>query len=184
MIREHHQNSIGDRAPDFELPGTDGEVYHLTRYLETQQAVGVIFMSNQCPSVRSYLARLKQIQSDFSDRGLLLIGINANDAEQCPEESFAQMKTFAREHQLNFPYLRDSSQDVAHSFGAQIAPHVFLLDRAGTIRYCGAIDDSPDSPETVQHPFLRKAIAALLDGKDIETTNTEPVGCSLRWRET
>jgi peroxiredoxin len=183
MIREHHQNLIGDRAPDFELPGADGEVYHLTRYLENQQIVGVIFMGNECPYVRLYIDRLKQIQSDFRDRGLILIGINANDAEQFPEESLEQMKTFAQENDLNFPYLRDSSQDVAHSFGAKTTPQVFLLDGKGTIRYYGAIDDSPNTPEAVKQPFLRQAITALLEGKDINPTATEIMGCSLKWRE-
>jgi peroxiredoxin len=183
MIGEQYQNLIGHRAPDFELPGTDGEVYHLTPYLQNKQAVGAIFMGNQCPYVRLYLERLKQIQNDFADRGFTLIGINANDAEQFPEENLEKMKGFAQEHQLNFPYLRDSSQDVAQSFDAKIMPEVFLLDREGTIRYSGAIDDNPDSPKAVKQSYLRRAIAALLEGKAINPATTEPVGCSLKWRE-
>ncbi|MDY6785318.1 MAG: thioredoxin family protein [Cyanobacteriota bacterium] len=183
MIREHQQNLIGDRAPDFELPGADGEVYHLTRYLENQHIVGVVFMGNQCPYVRSSLERLKEIQRDFRDRGLVLMGINANDTAQFPEESLEEMKTFAKENDLNFPYLRDSSQDVAHSFGAKTTPQVFLLDGEGTIRYCGAIDDNPSDAEAVTQPFLRQAIVALLEGKAIEQTATELQGCSLKWRD-
>lgn len=183
MIREDYRSLIGNRAPDFELPGTDGEVYHLTPYLQNRQAVGVIFMGNQCPYVLRYLDRIKQLQNEFGDRGFTAIGINASDAEQFPAETLEKMKSFAKEHQLNFPYLRDSSQDVAQSFGAKTTPEVFLLDREGTIRYCGAIDDSPDSPESVQQPFLRNAIAALLENREINPVATEPVGCVLAWRE-
>jgi peroxiredoxin len=80
--------TIGSYAPDFELPGTDGAVHHLARYLEKFRAVGVVFMCNHCPYVRLYLDRLKQLQVEFQAQGFTLIGINPNDAEQYPEDSF------------------------------------------------------------------------------------------------
>ncbi|WP_239651755.1 redoxin domain-containing protein [Neosynechococcus sphagnicola] len=113
---------IGDYAPDFELPGIDGNVHHLARYLERFQAVAIIVMCNHCPYVKGYLDRLKQLQETFQDQGCTLIGINANDADRYPEDSFDSMKTFASNHQLNFPYLRDVTQEVARSLGAGKTP--------------------------------------------------------------
>lgn len=183
MLGEQQEYSTGHHAPDFELPGIDDRVYHLTSYREDFQAVGVIFMCNHCPYVRGYIERLKQLQADFEAQGFTLIGINANDAKKFPEDSFEQMKVFAVDRHLNFPYLRDPSQDVASGFGAQKTPEVFLLDREGIVRYRGAIDDNPNDPESVQQFYLRDAIANLLQGETIARDRTEAIGCSLKWRE-
>lgn len=174
---------IGSYAPDFELPGIDGSVHHLRRYLETHQGIGVVFMCNHCPYVRLYLDRLKQIQSDFQDQGFTLIGINPNDEVQFPADSFDRMREFAVEQHLNFPYLRDVTQDVAQAFGATRTPEVFLLDKAGTIRYIGAIDDNAQNPDGVKQAHLREAIAQLLSEGEIPIAVTSAIGCSLKWKQ-
>lgn len=174
--------TIGSYAPDFELPGIDQAVHHLARYLEKYRAVGVIFMCNHCPDVKSCIDHLKQIQADFESVGFTLIGINPNDANSYPEDSFENMKTFGDDNQLNFPYLRDPTQDVARSFGAVVTPQAFLLDHQGVVRYNGSIEINSQAKESAQTPYLRNAIASLLKGEQIDTTVTPPVGCSLKWR--
>ncbi|NET36265.1 MAG: thioredoxin family protein [Cyanothece sp. SIO1E1] len=174
---------IGSYAPDFELPGTDGSVHHLARYLDKFRIVCVVFMCNHCPYVRAYLNRLKQIQADFYGQGITLIGINANDANQYPDDSFENMRVFADDHQLNFPYLRDVTQDVALSFGAEKTPQVFLVDQSGVLRYSGLVDDNSQNPQAVQSPYLRDAIGQLLNRKAITPTSTPPMGCSVKWRQ-
>ncbi|MEZ2252193.1 thioredoxin family protein [Microcoleus sp.] len=173
---------INGYAPDFELPGVDEEVHHLARYLEKFRAIGVVFMCNHCPYVKLYLDRLKELQADFQDEDFTLIGINANDANQYPEDSFENMKVFAANNQLNFPYIRDVAQDVAESFGASKTPEVFLLDRDGRLRYKGLIDDNADDAAGVQVAYLRSAIAQLLKDESVEPSSTEAIGCSVKWR--
>jgi peroxiredoxin len=174
--------AIGEYAPDFELPGVDGSVHHLARYLSQYRAVGVVFMCNHCPYVKLYLDRLKQLQTDFADQGFTLIGINPNDATQFPEDGFEPMKTFASSQGLNFPYLRDETQDVASSFGALKTPHVFLLNQAGVLCYSGQIDDQPNQPDAVQVNSFRDAIAQVLSGAPVTLNATAPMGCSVKWR--
>jgi peroxiredoxin len=183
METETTGTRIGGYAPDFELPGTDGAVHHLARYLENFRAVGVVFMCNHCPYVRMYLDRFKQIQAEFENQGFTLIGINPNDAEQFPADDFEQMKSFVIDNQLNFPYLRDVTQDVAESFGTKKTPHVFLLNQAGVLCYSGLVDDNPNDAAAVKTPYLRTAIAQILNGEPIIPTSTEPVGCSVKWRQ-
>lgn len=173
---------INGYAPDFELPGVDEDVHHLSRYLEKFRAIAVIFMCNHCPYVQLYLNRMKELQADFQDRDVTLIGINANDANQYPDDSFENMKIFAANNQLNFPYIRDVAQDVAESFGASKTPEVFLLDQDGKLRYKGLIDDNADDPAAVQVSYLRSAIDQLLKSEPVEPTITESIGCSVKWR--
>jgi peroxiredoxin len=165
-------------APDFELPGIDLQVHHLARYLKEYQAVGVIFMCNQCPSVRQYLERLKQIQIDFQDQGFTLIGINAN---QYPDDSLENMKMFAEQMQLNFPYLRDTNQDVAQTFRAEKTPEVFVLNKQGILCYRGAIDNHPEDPAAVEQHYLRDAIAFVLQGESVTITSTPAIGSPIQW---
>jgi peroxiredoxin len=170
-------------APDFELPGIDGAVHHLARYLENHRAVGVVFMCNHCPYVQRYLERLKRLQSEFHPSGFTLIGINPNDTEQIPADGFEQMTALAIEAALNFPYLRDVTQDVAQAFGAETTPHVFLINQAGAICYGGAIDDNADNPQAIQHSYFRDAIRQILDGQTAAISATKPMGCSIKWRK-
>jgi peroxiredoxin len=174
--------SIGSYAPDFELPGVDSSVHHLGKYLKQFRAVVVVFMCNHCPYVQMYLDRLKQIQTDFQGQGVTLIGINPNDDSRYPDDSFENMKVFAADHHLNFPYVRDVSQDVARSFGAERTPEVFLLDQNGIVRYSGLIDDHAQDAGVVQAPYLRNAIAELLAEQAITVPATGAIGCSLKWR--
>lgn len=180
-VMEKTGTPIGSYAPDFELPGIDDKVHHLSRYLERYRAIGVVFMCNHCPYVQLYLDRLIEIQAEFQERGFTLIGINANDAFQYPEDSFENMKILAA-HRLNFPYLRDTTQDVARCFGATKTPEVYLIDNAGIVRYSGGIDDNPQEPEAVRVHYLRDAIACLLQGNTITPESTDAVGCSVKWR--
>lgn len=181
MFQKHSNTSF--YAPDFELPGINGQVHHLSRNLENYRAVAVVFICNHCPYVSSYLERLKEIQSEFKNSGFTLIAINPNDPKQRPEDSFEKMKSFAVEQDLNFPYLWDSSQDVARAFEAEVTPEAFLIDGAVKVRYKGAIDDNANAPENVQTPYLEQAIRSLLAGEEIAVTVTKAVGSPILWRE-
>ncbi len=172
---------IGQYAPDFELLGVDGDVHHLHHYLERVEAVVVVFMCNHCPYVRAYLDRLKQLQTDYHPR-VTLIGINANDDQIVPEDGFEPMKQFAEAQALNFPYVRDSTQDVARGFGASSTPEIYLIDSNGIVRYNGRIDDHAQDPSQVRSHDLRNALDQLLDTGQVTTPSTQAVGCSLKWR--
>lgn len=178
-ILETIDTPVGGYAPDFELPGIDGQVHHLSRYLEKYQAVTVISMYNRCPYVGLYLERLKKIQADFLDNGFTLIGMNGNSAHQSCADSFDTMKVFAQQHQLNFPYLWDSTQDVTRSFGAIKTPMAFLIDNDGVVRYKGQIDDNSQNHSLVHNDYLRNAIASLLNNEEIRIKQTEAIGSSL-----
>ncbi len=181
-IVETIDTPVGSYAPDFELPGIDNQVHHLSRYLNKFRAVGVISMCNHCPYVGLYLDRLTNIQAEFTKSGFTLIGLNGSDAHRQTIESFENMKAFAQSHKLNFPYLWDPTQDVTRSFGATKTPMAFLIDSNGIVRYKGQIDDHPENPSAVGEDYLRNAIAALFNGEEIRIWETEAVGTSLIWR--
>lgn len=171
----------GDKAIPFTLPGVDGRVHSLAEYAD-REAVVVIFSCNHCPYVRAWEDRMVQIQADYADKGVQLIAISANDAQKYPDDSFPRMKERAEEKGFNFPYLYDETQEVARAYGAERTPEVFLFDKNGVLRYHGAIDDNYENPNAVRHHYLRDALDAVLAGQTPPTTETPPVGCTVKWK--
>jgi peroxiredoxin len=181
MVCDMAKLRIGDKALPFNLPGVDAANHSLGEY-SGKEAVVVIFSCNHCPYVRAWEDRMVQVQRDYASRGVQLVAINANDAAKYPEDSFAKMKERAREKHFNFSYLRDESQEVARAYGAERTPEVFLFDKTATLRYHGVIDDNYDDPTAVKLTYLRDALDAVLSGTQPQTTETRPVGCSIKWK--
>jgi peroxiredoxin len=173
---------IGQKAPDFTLPGVDDANYSLAALLASHKAVAVIFSCNHCPYVRAWEGRMVAIQRDHAARGVALVAINPNDATRYPDDDFAHMKEHAAQQGFNFPYLRDETQEVARAYGATHTPHVFLLDAEGVLRYRGAIDDSYEDPGSVEFAFLRDALEAVLAGQTPKVATTDAVGCTIKWK--
>ena len=175
-------NTIGNYAPDFEIPGIDKEVYHLGSYRKKYKAIAVVFMGNLSSEVDQYIERLKQIQTDFSSQGFTVMGIDSNYRLEPIADSMEMMKKYAQDKQLNFPYLRDPTQDVAKSFKTKVIPTVYLLDSDAVIRYQGRIDDCAESVDGVNNHYLRDSIAAVLRDRQVAKDYVKPVGKEIKWR--
>jgi peroxiredoxin len=172
---------IGDPAPAFSLPGTDGRMYSLDG-LADKPVLVVVFSCNHCPYVQAYEDRLVAIQRDYAERGAQLIAINSNDDVHYPEDSFQQMVARAHAKGFNFLYLRDASQATAKVYGATHTPQLFVFDRARTLRYTGKIDDNWQNPKAVTRRYLRDVLDALLNGRDPAEAQTHAIGCTIKWK--
>jgi len=169
----------GQTATNFKLEGTDGKTYSLKDF--DKRFLLVVFMCNHCPYVKAKIKALKDLQSKFKD-SLQIVGINSNDPDY-PEEGFDNMKMFAKERELNFPYLFDETQDVAKSYGATCTPDPFLFDSERRLIFHGRINDamSPESPVT--RNVMEENISTLLSGKKLEKDFDPSIGCSIKWKE-
>jgi peroxiredoxin len=171
----------GDKAVPFELPGVDDRRHALVDYAD-KEAVAVVFTCNHCPYARAWEDRLIDIQADYADHGVQLVAISANDAKKYPADSFPRMKERSEIKGFNFPYLYDESQQVALSYGASRTPEIFLFDKGGTLRYHGTVDDNYEDPAAVNVHYLREALDAVLAGRKPPAAETNPVGCTIKWK--
>jgi peroxiredoxin len=171
----------GDKAVPFELPGVDDRRHALEDYAD-KEAVAVVFTCNHCPYAQAWEDRLTEIQADYAPRGAQLVAISANDAKKYPDDSFPRMKKHSEEKGFNFPYLYDESQEVARAYGAERTPEIFLFDKDGTLRYHGTVDDNYDDPAAVKAHYLRDALEAVLEDREPPTTETTPVGWTIKWK--
>ena len=172
---------INDKAPDFNLPGVDGKAYSLSDF-KGKKILVVVFMCNHCPYVQAYIERIKSIQSDYGVKGVQVVGINANDEINYPDDSFEKMKEMNKIKKLNFTYLRDEDQKVANAYGAQCTPEFFVFDGERKLKYHGRMDDNYKDENAVKTYDLRNAINALMHNQKIAIELTPAMGCSIKWR--
>ena len=172
---------IGQRAPDFCLPGVDGKDHALAQY-KTKKVVVVAFTCNHCPYAQAYEDRLIALQRDYAGKGVQFIAINSNDEAGYPEDSFDNMVRRAQKKAYNFPYLRDENQRSARGYGAEYTPEVFVLNSKLELRYVGRIDDNWQHPEKARSHNLRDAIEAVLTHKKVENPVTHAIGCTIKWK--
>lgn len=185
--------SIGDKAPDFSLPGIDGRGWSLADFKDAEVLL-VYFTSNHCPVCHAQDPRLLQMIKQLTGKSLAVVAINPNSGDGLRtdelgyskyDDSFEHMKLYAKDEGFTFPYLYDGeTQAVAKKFGCVATPHVFIFDRSRVLRYQGWLDDSrfPDAT-SVKRQDAKDAVVALLEGRKVAVSETKPFGCSTKWRE-
>lgn len=176
----------GDSAPDFELPGTDGETRALSDFRD-HKALLVTFTCNHCPYAQAKFGALNALTEEYND--VAVVGINPNDSEEYPEDSFERMEAFVDEGAIRYDaYLRDESQDVARAYGAVCTPDPFLFrNENGTFElvYHGRLDDAHDPEEEPSGDpgfEMREIIESVLAGESVEREFLPSRGCSVKWK--
>ncbi|MCX7832878.1 MAG: thioredoxin family protein [Ignavibacteria bacterium] len=168
-------------AIDFELKGVDDKMYCLDDFKDYKILV-IIFMCNHCPYVKAVIKRLVDLQEKLLDKEVRFVGINPNDDVTYPEDSFENMKIFYKENKMNFPYLRDETQEIAKAYDAVCTPDIYVFDSNRRLKYRGRIDDNWKDEEQVRNKELERAINLLLEGKEIDFQQNPSMGCSIKWK--
>jgi peroxiredoxin len=171
---------IGERAPAFELPDTEGATHSLTE-ADGAPATVVVWTCNHCPYALAWHERIVEAARDYEPRGVRFFAINSNDPDRYPADSFESMRERVAQEAWAFPYLHDESQEAARAWRAKVTPHVYVLDSEHRLRYQGAPDPDYDEPAH-NASWLREAIDAVLAGEEPPRPETDPVGCSVKWR--
>jgi hypothetical protein len=172
---------VGGRAPPLELPDTEGTVHTLPTPGEAPATV-VLWTCNHCPYALGWHDRLVQVGRDYGARGVRFLAVNSNDAERYPNDSLEAMRERVRAEDWPFPYLHDESQRAARDWAAQTTPHVYVLDADLRVRYEGAPDADHMDP-ALDAAWLREALDEVLSGREVSRAETEPVGCSIKWKQ-
>jgi len=165
----------------FSLPGTDGNTYSDTDFKDRKVLI-IMFICNHCPYVKAVRDRLIDLQESYDNKEVQFIGINANDANNYPNDSPEAMKIAVEEFGINFPYLFDASQATAKAYQAQCTPDIYVFDDDRKLAYHGRIDDNPQEPDKVTKQELKQAIDALLAGERPSADQKPTMGCSIKWK--
>jgi peroxiredoxin len=173
---------LGTQAPDFRLPDTNGKLVSLADFTGAP-ALAVIFICNHCPYVKHIRGALAQLGRDYLPRRVALVGISANDANNYPDDSPAEMAKEAKSAGYLFPYLYDETQEVAKAYRAACTPDLYLFDQQQRLAYRGQFDDSrPGNGLPVTGKDLRAALEAVLAGKPVSPSQKASIGCNIKWK--
>jgi len=169
-------------APDFTLPGTDGQRWTRDAIIGPHGLL-VMFICNHCPYVQSAIERIVQDARELQDLEIGVVAISSNDVGTHPEDSFDNMRAFAQRHGFPFPYLYDETQEVARAYGAVCTPDFFGFNGDLQLEYRGRLDASGRQPAApgAKRELLEamQQVAATGHGPAEQTPS---IGCSIKWK--
>ena len=171
---------LGEKAPTFKLPATDGNSYGPSDFAD-KKALVVFFTCNHCPYVVGSDEVTRKTVERFAPEGVAFVGINSNSATTHPTDSFEHMVKRMDEHKFPWLYLRDENQEVAKAYGALRTPHFFVFDSDHKLVYTGRGVDSPKDTSNMSVNDLDRALEEHLAGKPVSVELTNPIGCNVKW---
>ena len=182
MAATASQVELDTPAVPFRLPATDGRSYALDDVAGKSGTV-IVFICNHCPYVKAVIDRMAADARTLMAEGIGFAAICANDAESYPEDSFDNMRRFAKAHDLPFPYLHDADQTVARAYGAVCTPDYFGFNDKLELVYRGRLDEGrADPPKKSAKRELLVAMEAVAEGAKVPTDQAPSVGCSIKWK--
>jgi peroxiredoxin len=173
--------NFGWKAVDFRLPATDGRTYSFAD-IRGPKGTLIAFICNHCPYVKAVIGRLVRDAKDLKAARIGVAAICSNDADTYPEDSFANMKDFAVKHGFSFPYLHDSSQEIARAYDAVCTPDFFGFNAKDELQYRGRLDESrtqlvPDARRDLYEAMMEVAQTGQGPREQIPS-----MGCSIKWK--
>ena len=172
--------ALGQSAPDFKLPATDGRSYALADFRDARVLV-VFFTCNHCPYVLGSDEITRQTADRFALQGVKFVGINSNSKHTYAEDSFPAMVKRMEQQRFPWVYLYDESQQVARAYGALRTPHFYVFDEQRRLIYTGRGVDSPRDATKVTTNDLARALEDYLAGRPVSVPVTNPIGCNVKW---
>lgn len=171
---------LGDKAPAFDLPATDGNTYQLSDF-DNAKVLVVFFTCNHCPYVVGSDEVTRRTAEKFAPKGVKFVGINANSKTTHPDDDFPQMVERMKAHNFPWLYLRDAEQDVARAYGALRTPHFYVFDANRRLVYTGRGVDNPRDTSKMTINNLERALEEHLAGQPVSIPLTNPIGCNVKW---
>ena len=176
------QVTLDTSAPEFRLPATDGKTY-TPDDVAGEKGTVVVFICNHCPYVKTVIDRMVSDARALMSEGVGFAAICSNDATGYPEDSFENMKRFAKAHNFPFPYLHDETQTVARAYGAVCTPDFFGYDADRRLKYRGRLDEGRTaSPRAGAPRELVEAMRAIAATGVAPVDQKASIGCSIKWK--
>jgi peroxiredoxin len=167
--------SAGDTkvVEDFTLKNYDGKNYTLSDNKDAK-AIVLMFIATRCPVSNAYNERMVSLYDDYTEKGVVFLGINSNkkeNAEECEEH--------AEENDFEFPVLKDPENKIADKYDAQVTPEIFVVNSKLELLYHGRIDNS-QKEDNVESQDLRNALDQILAGDEVKIADTKAFGCTIK----
>lgn len=178
--------ALGTRAPGFCLTDViSGQQINLHQSDKQEAATVIMFICNHCPYVKHVNQAITNLARDYMPKHVRFIAINSNDVENYPDDSPENMKVTAAKEGYMFPYLFDTTQEVAKAYHAACTPDFFVFDQDFHLSYRGQLDDSrPGNGIVPSGGSIREALDCIIQGKAVPNHQKPSIGCNIKWKVT
>ncbi len=174
---------LGSPLPGFELTDVVSGSSVSPSTFKNERLLLVMFICEHCPYVKHVRQELSRLGSDYVSKGVGMVAISSNDAQNYPQDSPENLKKMALDLKFSFPLCYDETQNVAKSFRAACTPEFYLFDQDRRLIYRGQLDDSrPKTNIPVTGKDLRSTLDSVLAGKKITLEQMPSIGCNIKWK--
>jgi hypothetical protein len=173
--------NLAEASPRPTLKTIYSSTCDLTQFAKKNgRGIVLVFFGTECPVARQYVPRLNELEGEFRGRGFQFLGIYPDAGA-----TVLDMAAHAHDADIAFPVLLDVRHRLADLLEVTTTPEVVVLDRSLEKKYQGAIDDQFQrhgrKPAATAN-YLRDALAALVEGKEVEQAYVSPSGCPIERR--
>ena len=177
---------VGKPAPDFTGTDINGKTIKLSDY--AGKIVVLESYNSDCPFCNNHYktGAMPELQKNLAAKGVVWLIVNSvnpkNFSHRTPEQAKAEM---AEKKITADAWIDDSSGAIGHLYGMLTTPHMFVIDKTGTLVYDGAIDDQPDPSQdpTKARNYVRETVNDVIAGKPVAVPQTKPYGCSVKYAD-
>jgi peroxiredoxin len=177
---------VGSAAPDFSLTDAKGKPHSLAQY--KGKYVVLEWFNPECPFVKKHYGggNMQKLQEEYTSKGVVWLSIDSSapgfEGNLTPEQAQKKMSEWKTKQTA---LLLDPEGKAGRSYGAKNTPHMFVINPEGKVIYEGAID-SKRTPNPADIPsstnYVKVALDESLAGKPVTTANTNPYGCSIKYK--
>lgn len=178
---------VGKAAPDFTLTDITGKQHSLSEF--KGKTVVLEWVNQECPFVMKHYDKsgnIPKTQQAAVKDGVIWLQINSGAPGEQGDYAPAKVMDWQKRNAVaSTAYFRDQDGTVGKLYDARTTPHMYVIDPAGTLVYAGGIDNIRSSkPEDIAKAtnYVTAALGDLKAGRPVQTKNSQPYGCSVKYR--
>ena len=172
---------FGQIAKSFELKSTNSKIISLNDVCGEKGTL-IMFISNHCPYVKAIIEDIVEDCKNLKKVGIKSVAICSNDSINYPEDAFDKMIEFSINHNFDFPYLVDETQEVAKKYDAVCTPDFFGYNAKLELQYRGRIRELKNlRPIRSGESDLYKAMKQIADTEKGPKDQVPSMGCGIKW---
>jgi peroxiredoxin len=177
---------VGQAAPEFIGTDSNGKTHTLSEY--NGKYVVLEWLNHGCPYVRKHYdtGNMQKLQADYTAKGAVWLSIASSaEGKQGHLNAEETNSKIQEKNSKSTAVVLDASGTIGKLYGAKVTPHMFIINPEGNLIYAGAIDDNSSSrPSSVEGAknYVSKALEEAISGKVVSEAQTEPYGCSVKYK--
>ncbi len=180
-----HAADIGKAAPPFAAKDLKGAPVSLADL--KGKLVVLEWVNFECPFVKKHYSsgNMPKLQADYTAKGVVWLTVNSSAKGKQGYEEPSKMAELATAKGNKASHLiMDTDGMIGKAYDAKVTPHMFIINKEGTLVYNGAIDSkatTDNADVATADKLVANALDAVLAGKEVANAKNQPYGCGVKY---